>query len=494
MGGRGVTKEAPEFDDALVEQIVAIPEGQKVETKRVAGRKLTRALETVVAFANTEGGFLVLGVEDEDKATGRDRIYGVQENPEAVDELLRLIQTRVTPTISSPTIKEIGCTLRDGEPGSVIVLTIHKSDSVHSIVQDGTWRRMTKSNQELVAEEVTQLALERGTVTAEQRLADVDFHLLETDTWKTYAARRRLTRPIPEAMEHLGLSKRDNAGNLKPTWAAVLLFAEEPGGLLNTKASIRLFHYKGQRVEHGATPNLLKPPNTISGSLRTQIVEAFRAVIEEMAAGVQMGPYGFEIAQKYPTRVIKEAITNAVVHRDYSLPTDIHIRIFADRIEVISPGVLPGTVTTQNIRTIGSCSRNPLLVSNLREFPDPPNLDAGEGVRMMFQTMQAAGLYPPLYLTRATTGKDAVRVVLLNENRPTLWDQVSGYLEEHGTIGNAEVRRIMGSDDTLAASKALRQWVEHGLIEIVNPDAGKRVRRYALAEAEPAARLFSEES
>lgn len=481
----------PLFDDQFVVDLLDIPEGMRFEVKRVGGGKLQRALETAVAFANTEGGFLALGVEDSDKATGRDRIYGVQENPEAVDELLRLIDTRVTPSMAKPSLFECGCMLRDGSKGSVVVLTITKSDSVHSIVLDGTWQRLTKGNKELVAEEITRLALDRGKTTAEERLADVDFRLLDGRLWKSYASERRLTREMPEALEHLGLAKQNAEGKLLPTWAAVLLFAEEPGGLLRTKAAIRIFHYKGERVEHDATPNLVRPPRTIGGALAVQIAETYRAVLDELASGVQMGPKGFEIAQRYPTRVIKEAITNAVIHRDYSLPADIQIRIFADRIEVASPGVLPGKVTAQNIRTIGSFSRNPLIVSNLREFPQPPNLDAGEGVRMMFQTMNTAGLYPPTYLSRATTGRDEVLVILRNENRPTVWDQVADYLDKHGIIGNAEVRQIMGVADTLAASKALKDWVERGLLEVANPDAGKRVRRYKLPEADPARPLFS---
>ena len=110
---------------------------------------------------------------------------------------------------------------------------------------------------------------------------------------------------------------------------------------------------------------------------------------------------------------------------------------------------------------------------------------------MMFQTMNTAGLYPPLYFTRTTTARDEVLVVLLNENRPSTWDQVSVYLEKNRTIGNAEVRRIMKSGDTLSASKLLKRWVERGLLQIENPTEGKRVRRYELAEVETSGQLFS---
>jgi len=481
----------PPLDDELIAQLLDFEESRTFETKRVAGQKLTRALESVVAFANTDGGFIVLGLEDKNKATGRNRVFGIQENPDAVDELRRLVVQRITPQIASLRFTEIGCTLKDGTVGSIMVVQVGKSPGVHSIVADGTWIRLERANQELVAEDITRLAFERGTVSAESQPVQVAFDLLDTDYWRMYATKRKLTRPIKDALRHLGLAIEDANGKVHPTNAAVLLFAEHPGGLLATKSSVRVFHYKGDRIERGATPNLLKPPVSFSGPLVTQVQQAIDYILSELATGVQMGPLGFEIVQQYPVRVIREAITNAVIHRDYSIPADIQVRLFADRIEIDSPGTLPGKVTVKNINTHGSLSRNPLIVSHLREFPDPPNLDAGEGVRMMFHTMGAAGLYPPVYLTRATTSRDSVTVLLLNETCPTVWNQVCGWLDDHGTIGNAEVRKIMKTEDTLSASKALTGWVGRGLLAVANPHEGKRNRRYNRPEVETLEPLFA---
>ena len=175
---------------------------------------------------------------------------------------------------------------------------------------------------------------------------------------------------------------------------------------------------------------------------------------------------------------IMNYITNAVIHRDYRLPVDVMVRIFSDRIEIESPGLLAGPVTTANIARIGAHSRNPLLIQHLRQFPDPPNLDAGEGVRMMFNTMQEAGLYPPLYVSRPKTSREAVIVHLANQNRPSAWEQVSAYIDEHGSVGNAEVRQLIGTDDVLTATRQLKAWVEQGVLIIINPHAAKRVRRY----------------
>lgn len=310
---------------------------------------------------------------------------------------------------------------------------------------------------------------------------DVPLDLLDTGAWHNYAVRRRLTRPQPEALLHTGLARRDEEGRLRPTRAAVLLFAEEPNGLLASKCTIRLFHYKGTARERTPSTNLVRPPRTIGGPLIDQIRGALRACLDELASGVQVSPLGFEVVQRYPVRVLQEAITNAVLHRAYHLSADIHIRLFADRVEVESPGAFPRDVTLANLRQVGSRPRNPLLVDHLREFPEPPNLDAGEGVRMMFDTMERANLYPPLYQAWPELDREAVVVTLLDEARPSTWDEAAAWLEQHGSIGNVEVRTILGTDDKVRASKLLRSWVEHGLIETVDATAARSQRRYRLS-------------
>lgn len=481
-------------DDTFVDDLLGYPESSSFECKRVKD-KLTGVIESVVAFANTDGGFVVLGFEDPDKAKGRDRVFGIQENPTGWDEVRRLIHSRITePHLLRHTAVEIACTLRDGAGGSVILLQIHKSATVHSVVGDGTWVRLDKSNKELTAPEIRDLLFARGTVTAESLLEKVDFELLDTDYWRQYAVQRRLTRPIKEALYHIGLAKKDAEGSILPTRAAVLLFAEHPSGLLSGKAGVRIFHYRGNRMDTDPNTNLVRKPVSLDGPLLRVIRDSFDAVVSELASGIQMGPLGFEIVQKYPARVLKEAITNAVVHRDYRLPGDIHIRIFADRIEIESPGLLVGPVTPVNISKIGTYARNPLIVGSLREFPSPPNLDAGEGVRMMFGTMREIGLYPPLYQTRPQAERESVTVVLLNENRPSVWEQVSDFVDKHGVIGNKEVRQILGTEDTLRASRLLKEWVEHGFLEVSNPEQGTRLRHYTKPGVRFESRLFSERS
>lgn len=477
--------------DRLTSDAATEDESQFIEYKRVG--RLDRALETVVAFANTSGGYIFLGIEDSKKAQGRDRILGIQENPEAVDELDRLIRTRITPTLSPPTTKspvftQMPCTLKDGSPGVVVMVHVEQSGAVHSLIDGGTYVRASKSNRQLSAHEITSLSLQRGMRSVVDEPVAVPIDLLDTHTWRQYAESRRITRPLPEALRHLRLAVKDEAGIFCPTRAAVLLFAEEPNGLLESKCTVRVFHYKGDTVEHSATTNLLRPPRTAGGPLIDQIRRSVELTVEALAQGVQVGPLGFEIVQKYPLRVLREALTNAIIHRDYRISADIHVRIFDTRIEIESPGLFISTVNAANIGVVGSRPRNRSLVDHLREFPNPPNLDAGEGVRMMVSVMDQAGLYLPVFLSPPDIPRDVVITVLLNEERPSAWRQVEAYATKYGSVGNVEVRKILRTDDRVRASKLLRGWVEAGILVPLNAESGKKDRRYRLpgSVADPA--------
>jgi ATP-dependent DNA helicase RecG len=226
----------------------------------------------------------------------------------------------------------------------------------------------------------------------------------------------------------------------------------------------------------GATPNLKKPPKTIRGPLIDQIDSAVKTVLDELAQGLTLSGSGFKARHVYPERVVKEAIVNAVIHRDYRLNRDIFIRIFDDRIEMESPGVFPGSITPANIGRAGSKARNPLIAQNLREFPVAPNIDAGEGVKMMFAEMSSAQLYPPQYSQNTESAVESVTVTLLNLERPSMWDEVSDWIDRNGSIANAELCKIAGVE-TLKASKMLGAWVEQGLLEPL-PDRGKRNMAY----------------
>lgn len=466
--------------------LLAAPESRTLDFKRISGKQ-GRMYEAVCAFANADGGLLAIGIGDSKALKPGDkpqsRLFGIEENPEGFDDFRREMLTRFTPAITKLHWIRVSCTLNNGQPGHVALLRVEKSDQLHSIVGNGTWTRMDASNRELSAVEIADLAYQRGVKSAETLPMPVALELLDSDAWDSYRATRGLTHAdLAQRLPRLGLAVNVEA-SLQPLLAAVLLFADEPGALLagqGMRADIRVFHYQGKAVQRGAVPNLLLPPKTITGPVVEQIAKAQAYVLERLAVGLTMEGSGFKTRYRYPERVIKEAITNAVLHRDYRLNRDIHIRIFDDRVEVESPGRLPGNLTPANIGKAGSVPRNSLLARHLREFPNPPNVDAGEGVPMMFAQMAEANLYEPLYRELLEPAVPCLLVTLLNEERPPLWVQVSDWMDRNGSITNGRLREISGLE-TLAASKQLRQWVAQGVL-VALPAASRQQASYTKPE------------
>jgi ATP-dependent DNA helicase RecG len=118
----------------------------------------------------------------------------------------------------------------------------------------------------------------------------------------------------------------------------------------------------------------------------------------------------------------------------------------------------------ENIRGCGSKARNPLIARALFDFPVRPNIDAGEGVRMMFSEMERAGLYPPLYRESSSAAGESVVVTLMSDPKSRLWDLVSEWIDRNGPIGNAQVRTLGGLDRS-KASRFLKRWEQLGFLQ-----------------------------
>lgn len=480
--------------NTLVASWLPRDETKQLEFKRLKGGEITKMLQSLTAFANTAGGVLVLGMEDFRKAQGEDRLYGIEENESAVDELIREHRRRIVPALGGelgpePVFHRIPCPLRDGQPGHLVAIEVRPSKDLHSIAEGGTWERLDKGNRQLSAAEITDRRLRLGAISVVDQPVEVPFELLDTPFWHEYRTARGSTAPFPEALKHMGLAKPLPNGSWRPTRLAVLLFAQYPSDLLGEKCAVRIFQYSGDEVrQEGNTYNFLRPPITIGGPVLSQIRETLKAVVSAISKGVQMGPLGMEIVQSYPLRVLQEAITNAVLHRDYRLPTDVHVRLFANRIEMESPGLLPHRLRLEDLGKVGSKPRNPSLTGHLRDFQDAPNFELGEGIRMMNTLMREADLFPPVF--QLSLERESFTVILRNQARPSVWDQAESYLETHTTIGNAEVRKLLAVADPIKASRQLKSWVDGGLLVVADPSAPRSHRRYRRPGTAPQEDLF----
>src|SRR3990170_2093153 len=484
-------------NDELIQRILSVPsESRTLEFKRLGSRNegVDRILQSIVAMANTDGGVVVIGVDDPQKAAhkGFDRIYGIEENLQLFDEVGQTLK-KISPPITGiwpPDLIEV-----PDKKVRIGLLIVPKVGDGFRSIENHVYIRQEIGNKRLSPQEIVHFAYVKGFERADKELVKVDFNLLKTNYYESWRRKRGIEENSTETvLEKTGLARKDNTGHLFPSRAAVLLFAEFPSDILDTKCTIRVFQYEGNLETITETLNLIGTPKTISGPIVKQIAEAHEYVLTLLRAGVRV-PSGFVTKYQIPERAIKESITNAVIHRDYHTKRDIEVKVFEDRVEIESPGLFPFNITPSNIgieRAHGY--RNDLLIKHLREFPDPPNLDQNEGVRAMRQTMKTANLYPPIFFTYPNL-QDAVRVVLLNEKAPNEWDKVSDYLIKNKYITNTEARGILLTEDTVKVSKRFNRWVKQGLLTKITPRTGaKRNVRYRLPTADERSLFTSDKS
>jgi len=147
--------------------------------------------------------------------------------------------------------------------------------------------------------------------------------------------------------------------------AGVLLFDDTPQASLPTKCAVKVTRL--ETAEEDYKRDYLKgTPRTIEGPLQL-VIERARETALQVMAGVTYKVGGRYEALRYPPVAIHEIITNAVLHRNYGIKDDIHINIYDNRIEVISPGKLPGHITVENILQ-ERYARNPKIVRLLNKL------------------------------------------------------------------------------------------------------------------------------
>lgn len=455
-------------DKELTQLLLDNREWQTFECKRAAVQPI-KLLEVANAFANTEGGFLVIGLGDPEKIKKENnRLIGISENFDNVSEFLKLIEKEMDPPLRLWSKFEVEIRNVSGANDKLLVVNIRKSNDVHSLKKGDTFVRKGRQNVKIGSSEIIRLKYEKGSIRFEDEQSDVsDLDVLDKFLFGQY---KKDTQS--ESLDDWQFLK-DNGlaaggrGNYKLTKSGILLFAKNPSVAIKNKCGIKISHYYGKKPTYSGEPNFVRRPFTIEGPLLFQIektLEYFREVVK--ASPPKLSGSTFKPSLLIPEWAFQEAITNTVIHRNYFLQNDIQVRFFDDRIEVESPGTYPGHITVNNIR-VERFSRNPIIQRTLNRFQSAPNLDIGEGVDRMFEIMKQNNLYEPLFVPPSSR-PNSVLVVLFNMQKIEYWDTVSKYLDENYRITNGDARRITGIQDSVKMSRLLKSWVIRGLLERID--------------------------
>jgi ATP-dependent DNA helicase RecG len=458
--------EIQEVIDAQVPLFLIAREGHflDVKAREIAPAKLTRS---VSAFANSDGGELIIGL-DEDREAGC-RTWRGFPDPEAANGHIQAFEE----------VDPLGGDLdyefweNPNEDGLLLHVVVSKSRDIKNASNGTPYVRRGAQNLPVsTPEALERLRRAKGISSHETETLAVDADAL-TNSEVTIGFMLQI---VPEAEPEVWLRKQRLIVADHPTVAGVLLFADEPQAFV-PKASVKIYRYKTTDPE-GSRETLAFDPISIDGPVYDQIAGAV-AKTTELIQGMQiMGSHGLEDVQ-YPSEALHEVITNAVLHRDYSFADDVHVRIFDNRVEVESPGRLPAHITPQNILA-ERFARNASLVRLINKFPDPPNKDVGEGLNTAFAAMRKLQLREPEIAER----DNSVLVFLRHEALASPEEVIMEYLASNPEINNQKAREITSIDSEYQVRRIIRRLIEAGEVEKV-PGKQSRATAYRRVENPP---------
>jgi ATP-dependent DNA helicase RecG len=366
-----------------LEALIAQGEGQQLEFKRSLA-ELETAVRTLAAFANTGGGTVLFGVRQSGE------IVGVEASHTSKEQLVNKVTSSTDPVLypSVEFVKVNGKT--------VIVVTVAESDNKPHLAGGRAYKRVGTATVQLRRDEYERLLLSRRQPPFDQRelpeatLDDVDEAKVRWYLQRTAQERNipvDLTLPLVENLKRLGVViGRDGRPVL--TVAATLLFGKRPQSFVS-HSLVRLACF------HGTTPLHFIDRLDCVGTLPEMIDEAERFVKRNTRIAAKITGFERREITEYPYPAIREGIANAVAHRDYDrADVEVRVSVFADRIEVQSPGRLPAPLT---LDTLGEeyALRNKLiaeLLFNIRYIER-----RNTGIMRMRRWMREHGLPEPVF-------------------------------------------------------------------------------------------------
>jgi len=425
----------------------------------------SRLAAVLVGMANADGGAVIIGVSPRSG-----QIQGVKDPEEVIDRVFQAALLCEPPMVLPVPMLEniqneilVSVTVPPGLPN------IHSLDGRY-LIREGT------QTNPIPPRRLRQLLVERGVIQTESLLPPLAFiDDLDMESVQEYI--HLMGFSPDEGVEQILLrrgclryeGKGEERSTLRPTYAGLLLFGRQPQAWLPS-ATILAARFQGSTF----SDQFIK--QEMSGTLSDQLKQAEAFIRENLRTIVQISGMVRQESLEYPFDAVRELLVNAVAHRDYNLQGDsIHLNIFSDRIEVHSPGGLPGPVTMDNLLQV-RFSRNPVIVQVLSDMGYVEKL--GYGLDRVVRSMREHGLRPPRFEELGGT----FRVTLFGAPRPGARKQSSGlidlaemglnmrqetvltFLDENRRITNREYQELCPEVHAETLRRDLADLVSRGLL------------------------------
>lgn len=454
-----------------------------VEVKSARSGTPKRLYEAVSAFANRTGGGVILFGLDENADFG---VVGVKDAHRLQSDIGDLASSETEPALRPEfTVEDIG-----GK--TVVAVEIAEVPTVQrpcyykpAGLQKGAYIRVGNTNRQMTDYEIFGYVSARAQPTFDEEPAvEATTDDLDQDRLDAYLDQLRRTRPKAaflrgprdKAIAHLRIV-REVDGTLRPTLAGLLTFGKYPQQFVPQLVITFLQFYGTTETEKTPRGERFLDNRKFEGPIPEMVTETVNHVLATIRKSSLIEGLFRRDVPEYPEEAVREAVLNAVAHRDYSpyvRGSYIQVRLFADRLEVQSPGGLYGNVTEENLEEESS-TRNSVLMRLMEDLHLVEN--RGSGIRAMLEAMRRANLEPPRFEDKRSSFWVTFRNHTLMSPEAITWlNQFARlplndrqrlalvYLRYNDQITNSDYQRL-NQVDALTAGRELRGLVQAGLVE-----------------------------
>lgn len=362
--------------------------------------------DEMAAFANSSGGVLLLGVSDDGKVVGIP-----EENLDVAEKAVRKAALQFVCPPLAPIIEKMTLPDDDGRALPVIRIEVEPSIFVHES-PGGYFHRIGSAKTRMQPDQLARLFQQRSQSRLiwfdETPVEDAPMTALEEKLWRRFAPDD--TTDTTEVVLHkLALAREGNDGRQHPTISGLLMASRVSHEYLKG-SFIQAVAYRGMTIApEGDSTFYQQDAQDITGPLDEQILGACDFVRRNMkVSAVKHVDGGREDRPQFDMLAVFEAVVNAVAHRDYSMPgSKVRIRLFDDRLEIYSPGMLVNTMSTDSL-PYRQAVRNEVLTSLLARCVVPQNKKSytkracimdkrGKGVTLILNRSEALSGKRPEY-------------------------------------------------------------------------------------------------
>lgn len=414
--------------------------------------KGAKVQKIAVALANADGGEFIIGIADEKEEPdpakrwqGALRIEDLNSHLQAIFE--------VTPSLDLK-YEILKC---EDKPGYTLRVLVEKSSELHKTSNGTVYQRHGAQSLPIKdPQKITQLLFAKGATSFEDQIIK---EVPAEQNAESKALADFLEEYSPKT-DPLEFCINQNLLDYK-TWetkvSAALLFHTYPSAVVPRKCAVKITRYETK--EDDPEREHLADQIPLEGPLYPLIKDTVRAV-EKIMSSVKVWTANGLKTLNYPPEAIWEVIVNALIHRDYSISDDTQILIYNNRIEVLSPGRLPGYVTVKNILD-ARYARNSKIVRTLNRYKEAPNKDLGEGLNTTFQKMKEWGLKAPEIIEDG----NYVKVILPHIPLAAPTEAILNFLKKNASITNQQARDITGIKSENLVKNEFYKLRDGGLLE-----------------------------